>query len=189
MKTIKSYLPVFNGFYNTWFDSDNAEESTLYEEELNYDDVEFDYKDYMNRVAEACVGAVENQLKDLFNISIEFENVCSPREYNFTNDSINVEYTLDNLDEIFNYLEEYKTEFEEFLKERYTSRSGFSSFWSNDYDVWIEEYLLDEESLEHCLGSVLDFILSNEGYTDENLYYDVIGETSYIDYEIKSEKV
>lgn len=187
MKTIKSYLPVFNGFYNTWFDSDNAEDSVFEENDLNYENVEFDYEDYMNRVAEACVGAVENQLKDLFNINIKYEGINSPKEYNFTNDSINVEYTLDTLDEIFWYLKEYKTEFEEHLKERYTSRSGFSSFWSNKYDVWVNEYLNDEESLEHCLGSVLDFILSNEGYTDEDLYYNVIGETSYINYEIKSE--
>src|SRR5690606_40790495 len=96
MKTIKSYLPVFNGFYNTWFEPDYAEINIMEEyENLGFEDFEFDYKDYRNRVSEACVGAVENQLKDLFDISIEFEGVYSPREYNFTNDYINVIYYLE----------------------------------------------------------------------------------------------
>ena len=175
MKKIESYLPIFPGFYNTLFECD-CEESEI-EEGKTYDDYDFDYADYHKRVAERCVEAIENELKD-FNIKVEFQDLISPRFYNFSNDSINVEYTLENnsFDLVLDYLNENKEEFKTYIKERYTSYDGFSSFYSNDADVWLNEYLKDDKKQAHAFGAVLDFILFNEEYTSENLYGDVCDE-------------
>ena len=188
---VKSFLPCFNGFYSTLFEPNYEQAFESAEEnegrELTEAEIEFDYSDYMNRVAERCCHEIQHYLNaDGLAINIEFEGVHSPREYNFTNDSINCEYTL--TDECFDKLIDYcKTNLEAFttyLKEKYSSRSGFISFFQTDVDTWFNEYLTQDSSdFEHCFGSVLEFYLENEGFTDEDLYYAVVDEM-YLDYKI-----
>jgi len=90
MKKVESYLPCFPGFYGSLFESDMAEENELYnfeEDGIKIEDtrdIDWDIKDYMNRVAETAVGSVETYLKhDGFSIGIEFEKVYSPRFLQF----------------------------------------------------------------------------------------------------------
>lgn len=192
MKTIKTYLPVFPGFYGTIFEYENEEfDIENYNEEnntdLNFDDFEFNYKDYYNRVAKKCCEIIERELKHLFpSVSVKFESLVSPREYNFTNDSINVEISIDNQDfeTMLTYLKTNKKEFKGYIKEMYSNCSGFISFYSTDYKVWLDEYLKeDNDKLTHCFGSVLNFILNNEGFIDDDLYDNLDGE-NYIEFEV-----
>jgi len=182
---VETYLPVFPGFYGTLFepeedqeiDSINYNRSEKGLPEITYDDCKWDYEEHRNRVARACCGVIEHELKGIIdkNIDITFQDIHSPREYNFTNDSINVEIDLD-INKTKEYLKENEDEFAEFLKERFTSRSGFISFFSNQVIDWYN--LIDnQEKYETVIGSVLDFILENEGYRHDNLYEDVMGET------------
>ena len=70
-RIIESYLPIFQGFYGTLFECD-AEE-VMIEEDKNYDDYNWDYTDYHNRVAKACVSPIQDQLNDLdLGITVEF---------------------------------------------------------------------------------------------------------------------
>ena len=172
---IKSYLPIFNGFYNTIFDASDEmiEENIEYHNEendtdLNYDDFKWDFKEYHNRIAKACISPIWNELNHLFSnikspeINIEFEQLVSPKFYNYSTDSIDVTYKLDwfTFAKIVGYLNENRSDFEQYLIDRYTSRSGFSSFYSNDSEVWFNEYLKqDSDKLEHCFGSILEFVL------------------------------
>lgn len=195
MKTIKSYLPIFQGFYGSLFDSDQAEEMVLENEDLQFDEIEFDYKEYRNRVAEKCVDSVsmflwnEGSLDDLI-INIEFEEVYSPRFYNFTNDVINCTYKITDVD--FNKLLEYcKTnlsEFKTFLEDNYSGYSGFISFFDTEPKKWFNEYLKeDSDKFERAFASILEFYLENEDYTVDDMLSDIQEELGIIDYKLLTE--
>jgi hypothetical protein len=180
---IESYLPIFNGFYNTLFE---ANEEMYIEDTYDYDDYEFNYKQYHLDVAKECVGAIEQELNHLgLGISIKFQALDSPREYNFRNDRIDVEYTLgaDSLNKIHSYLLENKNAFSEYVKDNYTSRSGFYSFHSNNVNEWLDN-IKNGTDLDHKLGAVLNFILQNENYTDSDLYDRIIGNV-YLEADLK----
>lgn len=174
IKTIKSYLPVFSGFYNSVFEAD---EEIVIEYPFDYDDYKFDYTEYNKKVSEVCCEAIQTKLSEDFdiNLTIEFENLYSPKEYNFSTDSINCTYILkaNAKKAIAEYLKKNIEAFDKFIIENCTSRSGFISFFSNDYNVWLTEYLNDEKKLETCFGRLLSFIFENEGYTDSNLWDDI----------------
>lgn len=165
---VESFLPVFPGFYNTIFE---APDYDINDEE---EDFEPDYKGYETRVSKACTNAVEKRLKDLgFINSIRYQSLHSPREYNFANDAVYVEYlfTRQQLGKIKQALMDESGNFQQFLKENYTSCSGFISSHSNNINDWMDD-LLDQ----HKFGAVLGFLLSVDGYDSEELYYDVSGE-------------
>lgn len=182
---IESYLPVFPGFYGSIFEPDEEQEIYNLSEDagrdLDYDDIEWDYEDHSERVSEACADAIETYLKsEGFDITVTYQKLVSPKFYNYTNDSINVEYDLS--EEVFNklieYCKEHLEEFEGYLEETYSSRPGFTSFYNTDADTWFDEYLsLDSDKITHGFGSLLEFIIGNEGYTYEDLYYDIAEET------------
>lgn len=211
MKTIEINLPLFTGYYGSILNSDSAEESEL--EEINQDreeedylkwkDIDWNYKEFNDRLSKAIVDYVEEQMKEVFNapLSLKFKELVSPKYYNFANDRIFVEmeYREDLLTEMIAELqkEDNKDEFEQFLIDNYKSRSGFTSFYSHDYNEWIFEYLNpNHEKFEHCFGAVIDFHLRMEirgSYTDsfDNEIYssDAVGQELYmIEYTIPSEE-
>ena len=193
MKKIESYLPLFNGFYNTLFEYDREEDDIQsfndeYGTSLDYEDFDWNYTERHERISKQICSIVESLLSDEnINTSINFQKVVSPREYNFTNDSINCEYVISQkqYDLIIDYLKSNWTEFNDWIKDRYTSRSGFISSHSNNYEVWMNN-MKSESHLEHNFGAVLEFILQNEGYepmsiyeqiTDDYIEFDPIEET------------
>lgn len=176
MKT-QTYLPIFPGFYGTIFEPSESDEIEYVNQErtekglpeLNSGDMEFDYDGYELECSKACVSAVETKLQELGLVrKIKFEKLVSPKEYNFANDSINV--CIDwKVEETKTYLLDHMDDFRAHLKDRYTSCSGFISSYSAYPSDWLDD-------LNHChkLGSALEFILINEGYDSEMLYYDAI---------------
>jgi|TARA_R110000822_G_scaffold6851_10_gene28662 hypothetical protein len=196
MKTIESYLPIFPGFYSSIFDSEIAEENTmdnLIEEDglnITYDNIDWGHKDYMDRVANAAIGSIETYLRhDGFSIGINFDAVYSPREYNFGNDVIHCTYDVNQEDfnSLIDYLKANISEFDAFVEEKYSSRSGFMSFFATDLDTWFNEYLKDDsDKFERAFAGILEFYLENEQYTIEDMLDDCSSETSYIDYELQN---
>ncbi|MDC7249496.1 MAG: hypothetical protein PQJ49_06245 [Sphaerochaetaceae bacterium] len=187
MRTIKSFLPVFTGFYNTIFEFDReVDEIDNYNMEndtdLSYDDFNWDYEDYEQRVSEACVDAIEHELTYL-GIKAKFEKLVSPRFYNYTNDSVNVVYELedDSMQKLIDFIREHEMDFIQWIADRYTSRSGFSSFYSNDSEVWLTEYINDEDKLEHCFGALLEFYFEMQEYGQDSLW-DAISHEIWINY-------
>ena len=181
MKTsIETYLPIFPGFYGTIFEPD-----TLYEtdriNELREDkglegitdcEIEFDYKEYERATAMECIGWAERELKTITpSIEISFQKVVNPREYNFRNDSINVEIKLDKT-ELLTYLKAEREQFNPWLKDRYTSVSGFISSHSIFADEWIQALVNEDNKIGHKLGAMLEFLLTNEDLSYEDMYYD-----------------
>ena len=177
MEKVKTYLPVFPGFYSTIFEPDESLEiSNINEEreqkglsELGFDAFEFDYDGYKDQVCRSVTSVVERQLKD-FVTSIDFEELISPRFYNYSNDSINVIIKLSNknVKAILSYLETNKETFAQYLRDNYTSSSGFISHYDNDIARFMADSPLEHK---HKLGSILNFICESEGITQETLYY------------------
>lgn len=171
MEKIESYLPVFPGFYGTILESDDYHEEDSIAEGKTWDDYEWDYDEYHQRVARASVDVVAEWLTPL-GITVEFQKLVQPRQYNFGNDSVNVEFTLsdNSWSEIIEYLMENEEEFREYIKNRYTSYDGFSSHYSNDSDVWLTDYIPNKYKPEHILGALVDFYLDLEEWTEDALY-------------------
>jgi hypothetical protein len=164
MKTINTWLPIFTGFYNTLFEYNN--ETQLIEDynsengtDLSYDDFEWNYSTYHKEVAEKCTSVIEDLLKENNIVSsIKFEDIHSPRQYNFSNDSINVEITVDSK-EVYKFVSEHLEEFESYIKEHFTSYSGFISFFSNNHLDWLQQIAKWEFEKDITqIGSILDFI-------------------------------
>lgn len=188
--SISTFLPIFPGFYNTIFDEgDSFVEYELSDEEnfrSNYpelDGIPFDFiwKNFWDAVdytkgnlgvANAVVEGVRELLADFIE-SISLEKLVSPKEYNFDNDSVNVEI-VPKADAIRNFIHENWEAFQAFIHRRYTSRDGFMSFYSNDADDWKEE-TDDFRALDvngHVLGTLLDFIAATNEVDDMKLYYE-----------------
>lgn len=187
MKTIKSYLPIFQGFYGTHF-SCECDSDVCEDEGVLYEEIRFDYTDYNKRVAEKCVCSVWNFLKlEGYSINIEFEDIYSPRFYNFENDSINCTYSVNEEDftELVDYLQIHLEAFRVFLKDKYSSYEGFVSFFSTDPQDWFGEYLNeDSDKFERAFVGMLEFMLENEGYTVDTMVEDASEQIGYINYEL-----
>ena len=195
MKTIKTFLPQFTGFYSTLFeDIIDSEEENIFEENESYttDNVEFDYKTFKEDISKQCVGVFEDAFnRDMHTkLSVSFESLFSPKFYNFENDSINVAISLsqDDFDTVISAIKENKTEISEQLKEKYSSRDGFSSFHSTDLDEWIEDLTLEfenEEDCSHKWGAILEILCDVLDIIDEEEMVDKVRGNVSLDYELK----
>lgn len=194
MLNIKSWLPIFSGFYGTiWDNSENnseleyLREQGLTDEELEelsslkcYDEGIRDYQDGITRELTNFIG------QDLIKLgmlkSIKYERIVSPKYY--SNDSVNVTDTLTkkNQKAIKDYLANHFDAWRKYLQEYYTSCSGFISHYDNDplLDDWRDDAIF----AEHQLGQVYNFILNNE-YTGDDIeyyYYDFVAGNVYESY-------
>lgn len=186
---IGTWLPVFPGFYETYFNGDSMYESeiqyireTIVPEELAdcmienlYNSQAGDklFREYQLSIAKQCVSIIWNELYHLHYVeNIEFEEICSPKYYNFVNDSINVKVTFsdENIRNIKAMIQEHQDEWKEYLKVTYTSYDGFCSHHSNssEADEWDIETALNDS---HNAGAILEFLCSENNITSETLYY------------------
>jgi hypothetical protein len=210
MKTIieKTWLPVFPGFYNTAFEPDEESEIDSIDskrsennlEPLEFDDLDFDYDSYRNDICVNATEYIEEMLKELGIVkSINFEKLVSPREYNFANDSINIEVELIP-EKLAEYVNANFEAFEKYIKDEYSSYDGFMSNYSNDANEWKEE--TENFSMfgnSHQLGAVLDFVCrkyyQSKNESDEGIVIDMYynaSENAYLsvkDYDFACTKV
>ena len=177
LNKVSTWLPGFNGFYGSlWDDGQEDQEIENINEErkskglepITYDDCEWDYATFHKTLSEDIAGIVSDYLKKAgFIFGYKFEKLSSPREYNFVNDSIHVNFILDNKNEkaITDYLYNNREAFQEYLDDRYSSRSGFIPSYSNSVGVWLADDYLTHE---HKLGAVLSFILAHHLKSEDN---------------------
>lgn len=188
MNKFETFCPLFPGFYGTVFEYDNeGSDIDNYNEEngtdLGYDDFDFNYPEYRQRVAKAFVSRLENELTQFLPVKINYQELVSPREYNFANDSINVSVELD-LNQLLGLIRERKEKAQGYFREKYTSCSGFISFHSPYLGDWLNaSYILAEPA--HRIGALLDCLASLE-INGDDIYYWADGEY-YIDFSPKSE--
>ena len=199
MKKIETFLPVFPGFYGTIFEADEENEISGINDEregkglerldLN-SDIKFDYATYEQDVCEGAVDFIEGELMKLGLVKwIKFQTQCSPKEYNFANDSINIKVGT-NVRNLSKYINSHVKEFRAYLKEHYTSYDGFISFQSNDADEWRDETKNFMSNLDgHKLGALLEFVCEVENIDSESMYYCTEAYLSVEDYEHETTKI
>jgi hypothetical protein len=167
MKTFKTYLPIFSGFYYTiWDEAERFEEYELDNESdfrehypelsaVSWEDIQnkfwecLDYVAGNLAVAQAALHALPKVLPG-FVKSVAFEELSG-------DDSVYCEIGID-VEAVLAYLAENAAAFAAWLEKRYTSYDGFISFHSTDPEDW-----LDPEGWGgHQAGAILDFIAQEE---------------------------
>lgn len=164
----------FPGFYNSFYDGelDSVEEREAehFAEsdgednpgELRLDGREFaqilfdcaDYGTAYRQLAEKYVDAFGNRFTEVAGGTLRgltFESMSSPKEYNFTTERIFAYIDRGMVQEMFDDVDH--GDLASVVRERFTSRSGFISFYSNDVDDWLEQPLdeWDHNQLETLL--------------------------------------
>jgi hypothetical protein len=138
-------VPFFNGTYCTIFDLDQRE-------------IEIDKNVYMDNILEAYKSL--NIFKNIdFVKKVEFTGWFSPEYYNYSNDQLDFTIDIDKR-ELFKTLNSLDNkEFKDFLKENYSSYSGFISFTSNNYDELYDKAIMGDEQ---SIGAILTYLLKDE---------------------------
>ena len=101
---METYLPLFKGFYGSFFESEidfqtNQEIERINQQReglhpISFDNLEIDYHKCNLEYCRQFTDFVESELNSNgIECKIVFQALNSPREYNFTNDSIAVSYT------------------------------------------------------------------------------------------------
>ena len=177
----KTFLPVFNGFYNTIFEFDYSGVEYQIKEDRqekgllsDFDDLKIDNEKYENDIVTSFCHVLKSELSDYI-FDIELENIVNPKAYNFSNDSANVTIKYD-AEKIRDFIYSHKGSFELFLKSRYTSCDGFISHYSNDFETWEKETnnFNDLSINGHFLGAILEFIARIEKISEENIAMTVL---------------
>lgn len=150
----------FSGFYNSLHDSslDDALDQmfTNWETDARNDKLR-------DRAFNACQwGLVHGNyaaeyakaLAAEFKIALTFESLKSPREYNFDTDRIFCEIELDEVKRI--RAETSEKAFRDKVRERFTSRSGFISFYSANLDNWDEIETWDHNEVGTLIAAYID---------------------------------
>lgn len=182
MRTYNISLPCFSGFYgyeeyiydypcdidyleSEYSDLHNEIKSNGLLDELN--DLCIDNIDYQETCKKIAKGIVDRVYNDLLTCedyvsSIDFLTLKSPRYYNYSTDEIIAEVKLS--DEQFEELENtcfvtYENEFKRYLKDNYTSCSGYISFVPSDFEEF-KNYKNKEEDI--YLTLLLEFLISTQ---------------------------
>lgn len=94
----------------------------------------FEDEDPSSSVFEAYAQEYATAFLDDHEIEGGFESLISPREYNFETDRIFVKLTPQGLRDLVRQI--LPSDFDKLCRERFTSRSGFISFYSPNYNHW-----------------------------------------------------
>ncbi len=167
----KLYDPDMENDYNAMRSYDTDGDCPVYD---------LDFKAYTEDLNGYITGLLfEHGVNDEDGIikSMEYKSMMSPREYNFTTDTLVTEIEVD-MGKLKAWIADHKECFDMYLHERYTSWSGFISFVSNNYDDFMDtEY----ENIERHYHVMVDFyLLTNIFGTDKFLDMD-IDETDFME--------
>lgn len=180
MKKLEIGLPFFSGFYESIHSSNfDREEEWIIEE---YEGKTWDDFDFAHDYLGYCKSYVK-QVNSILGLNLEFVELTSPREYNFSTDRIFCTITKKDLKKISTALD---TEtMKDLVKRRFTSRDGFHSFYSSDINEWKEKKLEDWDYNE--LGTLLEAYVEISG--NDDLDYQCAEEAmdndQYVDYKKK----
>ena len=187
----KSYLPIFTGFYNGVFSTDYMLEYAIgmyndaYDTDFTYIEYNFDEfaKDFGKLATEKVQDALTSILKSNkeYTFNLEFESVWSPNAYNYATDEIQITINFDDnfLEVVKTYLTDKKENFGSYLERRYGDGLRGCTYWmfteSKDPNLWINELLNVQnwKEKEIDFSAVLDFILKNESYNADSLYWEI----------------
>ena len=167
MTMVEIAIP-FPGFYNSNLDGiiEQAIESDCYyradegEEDSPLDECEIadaymsqdvcDYSGAHDKLARDYLNAFQEEIESHIGLKLNlvFDEVVSPREYNFSTDRLFCKMPFTSLELLWNYSsEDNHATLKEAIADRHTSRDGFFSFYPNTLDAWPA---FDEFDANHC---------------------------------------
>lgn len=164
MDRISLRLPFFSGFYNTIWDGTDV----WYDElsnfkcvtgiDLDENDLTFDNDRYRDVIAKLFVLHFFDYAPS-FITKIEFDEIVSPREYNFETDKIYafVTFSDDWKEKVSAFINKNYKLVSDLIKRFHSSRSGFISFMSDDITEW--PYYLFEKKDDRYLSSIIAFMM------------------------------
>lgn len=167
-------LPFFPGFYES--DLENSDTSYwAIKEELEYyttdcveehpeyaklteDDLDFDYRGYEKELIDGFVEGFRSYAPD-FVESVEFDEMVSPKYYNYSTDRIfaYVELADDWKDKVRAFMSENYEWLKDRIKKDWTSYDGFTSFMENDIREW-DKMLFEEEDARY-ISTMIGYIM------------------------------
>ena len=113
--------------------------------------------------------AQESALETKFIFKLEFEELNSPREYNFTTDRIFCKFDVGAIQYMYESVDTPKLR--EKITERFTSRSGFISFYPNTLEQWNADVKTwDANQLGVLLEVFIELLIECETIPDINEY-------------------
>lgn len=164
-KSVETFAPLFDGFYDSFWSSLVEIELEMEAEEREVENYSVDYEGYTKGIT----SAIDQALSELgLDIDLEFQSLVRPREYNFQTDSINVKVNLD-FDKFISMVADKRKDIAPILKERYSSRDGFYSYHSNNFEEWFNDLLNNFENESHRVGAMLEILCEIEEVTTEDV--------------------
>lgn len=167
-------IPQFEGFYCSNLESIIDMELEMIQEERTEDEknhfwLKSDYSDVFLTMAKEWFSEFESEtlFYNDIDISLEWDSMTSPKEYNFQTDRIFAQISESDARKLFNMVD--KERLANVIKERFTSYDGFISFYSNDLNEWLEKPLTEWDCNE--LGTLLLACLPDNA-TDNLIYCD-----------------
>lgn len=125
----------------------------------------FNNSKYIRRIEELAKEYLSEPIDDTEGnvINIKCKGIYSPKFYNFSTDEIVMEVKY-NKTQLLKVSKKERETFELFLKMNYTSRDGFMSMTSNNYDDWLVGF---KDNDVRDVGAILSYIYQdweNEDY-------------------------
>lgn len=158
-----------------------------YDSEYYWDNFQNDK--YKKRIAELAKEYLSEPIDDGEGnvINIKCKEIYSPKFYNFSTDEIVMEVKY-NKTQLLKVAKKEREIFGDFLYENYTSRDGFASFTSNNYNDWLIGF---KDNDARDIGAILSYIFrdwenwgSNNGTFDEYVRNELsYGYSEFIDCE------
>jgi hypothetical protein len=140
---MKTVILPFSGFYNSLheYQLDRVIETTLSNDNGEPSELADNFSWALNSWPVIFAGYAEKYTKALaleFSVvSLEFSELISPREYNYSTDRIIATIADNDIAALYKtVMREYKAELIALCNERLTSCDGFISFYAPDYKQW-----------------------------------------------------
>ena len=174
MESFTTTVP-FSGFYHSFHSEmiDNCEDQMFSDNNGNvYNELaedfcnHLDYAEVHKKYAEAFVESFSKE----FEISLEFDELVSPKFYNFETDRIFVKISRSDIAKMLwkvkgKYLNDK-------AKQLFTSRSGFISFYSNNPRDWGKISTWDHNQIGTILRAYVDYNCNDWCDTEDSLVSD-----------------
>ena len=163
-------LRIFQGLY----------ESTLYNSDTDYylaqtlggslgDEVDYDFDEFKQVAGKACVNSLEDELYSHDVITnMDYAGMHSPRYYNYDTDRvlIDIDYNFIKLVKYCKHTNRDK--FNQYLKDNYTSYSGYISFVENSVSkFFLKDWFNSHKNM--AIQVMIEFYLTSEIDMDAHL--------------------
>lgn len=156
---------IFPGFYESELYNSDQEYDFSYNEGEEYEIKDFDgYCKYICKALSDKISDYLTSAKDICK-SVKYKAMSSPREQNFYTDRLmmDAEIYLERLKETVFADSDYKDGFDNYLRYKYSSRSGFISFVSNNVDDFFKD------DFSKYFDVLIDYFLLTMIYDDKDV--------------------